>query len=167
MAKLMSPAAVPMPPEPRPTNCSDARSAATKANAPLPVISFCDTALASGHSLQPPVFCRLSPLAVTLMRLIHCSVPAVVTGAGAGAGVGAGAGAGSGVGEGAGAGLGDGAGDEGAGAPPLTPSLLCGMRTMNASLRPLPMFVVQMKYSPVTSRLPFGRFASSSLPPAD
>jgi hypothetical protein len=46
----------------------------------------------------------------------------------------------------------------GAGAPAETSSLCCGTRTMNASLRPVPMFVVQMKYSPVGSRFPFGRF---------
>jgi hypothetical protein len=59
------------------------------------------------------------------------------------------------VGDGAGAGAGEG---EGAGALLLTPSLSCGTRTMKASLRPVPMLLVQMKYSPVTSRFPFGRF---------
>ena len=46
----------------------------------------------------------------------------------------------------------------GAGRPLTTPSFCCGMRTMNASARFVPRLVVQMKYSPVGSRLPFGRF---------
>jgi hypothetical protein len=54
-------------------------------------------------------------------------------------------------------GAGVGAGD-GAGAPPDTPSLFCGIRTMNASFRFVPVLLVQMKYSPVGSRFPLGRF---------
>src|SRR5688500_2005131 len=99
------------------------------------------------------------PEAVTLIKLIHCTLP--VEGAGVGVGAGAGAGVGAGVGSGVGAGAGAGAGagpGAGAGAPPLTPSFCWGTRTMNASPRLVPMLLVQMKYSPVGSRLPFGRF---------
>ena len=46
----------------------------------------------------------------------------------------------------------------GGGCDGLAPRRSSGTRTMNASRRPEPAFAVQMKYSPVTSRLPFGIF---------
>src|SRR5687768_3752749 len=143
----MSPAAVPTPPDPRPTNRSVPASGAVNATRAGPVRSCSDTALASEQPSHPPVLSRLFPEAVTLTRLIQRTASAVGggTGAGAGAGCGAGAGAGvgggsatgvgsgvgvgtgvgsgSGVGSGTGAGAGVGAGSGvGAGAPPLTPN---------------------------------------------
>ena len=49
----------------------------------------------------------------------------------------------------------------------LAPSRLSGTFTMYASSRLVPPFDVQMKYSPVISRLPFGYFQyiSPSVPP--
>ena len=160
----MSPGPVPIPPAARPTNRNEADSDAMKVSVPVLEICCSDTALASGHPSHPPVF--LSPPLVDdmLIRLIQLTDPVGEgPGAGAGAGVGAGVG-GAGVGEGAGdgdgaGGVGAGVGEGlGAGAPPETPSFCCGIRTMNASLRLVPRLVVQMKYSPVGSRLPLGRF---------
>src|SRR5262245_37383542 len=90
MAKLMSAAPVPMPPEPRPTNRSVPDSGATNSSAPVDAISSAETALASGQPPQPAVFCTPLPVAVMLIRLIH-ETPLPMTG-GSGAGDGAGAG---------------------------------------------------------------------------
>src|SRR5688500_4792999 len=128
---------------------------------PLPLISPSDTAAASGQPSQPPPVRTSAPsFTCTLMRLIQ-RMASPAAGAGAGDGVGTGVGATGAGATGAGAGAGAGAGVVGAGVavPGATPRLSVGMRTMKASARSPPRFVVQTKYSPVTSRLPFGRFS--------
>src|SRR5688572_33163306 len=112
---------------------------------PLLESEFDDTALASGHPSQPPVFTRLVPVAETFTVNAHCtgSVTDGVVGVGLGAGS---VGVGVGVGVGAGA-------DE-----PVIPSRWAGMRAMNTSARLPPMFDAHRKYSPVGSMFPFGRF---------
>src|SRR6185503_4223881 len=154
IAKSTSAGVVPMPPLPRPTNRSVLLSSVENCSMPLPLTCWLDTAVPSGQPLQPPLLVSVAPLCATLMRLIQVALPAAgavgagVVGAGVvGAGV-VGAGVvGAGV---VGAGV-VGAGVLGVGALGDTPSLSCGMRTMNASCRLVPMFAVQMKYSPVTS----------------
>src|SRR5687768_1967587 len=127
---------------------------------PLPLICASDTAVPSGQPSQaPPVFTRLLPDAVTFCRVIQRTASpddggTTVGDGGAGAGLGAGAGAGPGAGAGAGAGTGAGVGADGE-----TPSRCVGIRTMNTSARFPPRFDVHRKYSPVTSRCPFGRFS--------
>src|SRR5687767_138989 len=117
---------------------------------PFPESEFDDTALASGHPSQPPVFTRLVPVADRLMVNAHCT--GSVTDGAVGVGVGAGS---VGVGVGAGA-------DE-----PVIPSRCVGIRAMNTSARLPPMFDVQRKYSPVGSMFPLGRLEYASLPPPD
>src|SRR5688500_3284724 len=106
----MSPAAVPTPPDPRPTNRRVPASGAVNATIAGPVSSCSDTALASEQPSHPPVLSRLFPEAVTLTRLIQRTASAVGGGTGAGAGAGCGAGAGAGVGKGSAMGVGSGVG---------------------------------------------------------
>src|SRR5688572_18788357 len=123
----MSPAAVPTPPDPRPTNRRVPASGAVNATRAGPVRSCSDTALASEQPSHPPVLSRLFPEAVTLTRLIQRTASAVGGGTGAGAGAGCGAGAGAGVGEGSATGVGSGVGvgvGVGAGAAPPTPNTM-------------------------------------------
>ncbi len=136
-----------------PTN----RSAATSEteNCRLPDEICCsETAPASGQPLHPPLFCSVLPLAATFTCMLQLIEPLTGTGTfttGDGVGVlstGAGVGAGDGVGAGGGGVVGTGVG--------VPPSCPFGMWTMNASARPEDSFDVQMKYSPVTSRFPFG-----------
>src|SRR5258705_900630 len=161
IAKLTSAGVVPMPLLPRPTNRSVLLSSVENCSMPLPLTCWLDAAVPSGKRLHPPVLVSVATLCATFMRLIQVALPAAgAVGAGVvGAGVvgpgvvGAGV-VGAGV---VGAGV-TGDGVVGVGAPGDTPSLSCGIRTMNASCRPVPMFAVQMKYSPVTSMLPDGIF---------
>jgi hypothetical protein len=76
-------------------------------------------------------------------------VGGVVGGVGSVGGVGAGC---------VGGGVVGGAGSVGGGVVVPAPSLAFGIRTMYASIRPVPALDVQMKYSPVGSRFPFGIF---------
>src|SRR5438128_4137917 len=155
----MSAGVVPTPALPRPTNRSELPSSVENCSMPLPLICWFDTAVASGQPLQPPILVSVAPLSATFTRLIQVALPAagVVGAVGAGV-VGAGVVGAGVVGAGVvGTGV-TGPGVVGVGAPGVTPSLSCGMRTMNVSCRPVPMFDVQMKYSPVTSMLPDGIF---------
>src|SRR5436190_3354717 len=152
----MSEGVVPMPLLARPTNRSVAVSSVENCNVPLPLTCWLLTAVPSEQPLQPPFFDSVMPFSTTFIRLIQVASPAAGAGDGVvGSGV-VGTGA-TGVGAAGGGVVGNaGAGVVGAGAPGDTPILSCGMRTMNASCRPVPMFAVQMKYSPVTSMLPDG-----------
>src|SRR6185369_10766530 len=113
-------------------------SPAVSASSPSPAaIVSADTAPASGQPAHPP-FLRSSPaVAVALtsdVQVTACPSAALVDGAGCGGAVGV-------------------AVAGGAPAPAIG-----GIFTRYASRRPVPALAVQMKYSPVMSRLPFGSF---------
>src|SRR5471032_3173624 len=70
-AKVMSPGAVPIPPELSPTKRSELASSAENCSAPVPLICCDEVALASGQPLHPPVLAIVVPVAVTFTRLIQ------------------------------------------------------------------------------------------------
>ena len=128
---------------------------------PSPEEIDCDEmAPASGHPPHPPDFLRLLPIVdafTTSVQLTGDVLPPVDVGAGGVVGRAAEV---SGANRARAGGTGVGVEpDPGSGAPDvLAPRRWSGTFTMNASLRFVPPFVVQMKYSPVMSRLPFGNF---------
>src|SRR5262245_34221087 len=121
--------------------------------APLPEVMRCvETAPASPQPPQPPVFRNSPLLAATLTMLVQSTgVPGAGPAGTTGVGIGIGGAGGGDVGGGGAPGAGVVPGGRLGAGPP-------GMRTTNASSRLVPALPVQMKYSPVTSRLPFGSF---------